>query len=305
MLGSSAYAGVNCTSDGTWQPGSSEIYIDMKTGLGAVPPGTLLGTGSSGFFSWKCNISGSAAERTIWFHNQTPQRVKDILLNSGVRLFQDNIYTTSSSSVEITQPNVPALQTGTWGAGSQHILFGYSYRVIRGTGELKSFDTGMFTVGYHSDYVGKSLGDSYQARIYGKLIDYCPAPIVRMSDKVIDFKELESSDFDSGKTVKENFSLDLVPDSSCNAALEVSVAFQSNNGVVNNKYIVFNNGLQATITDRTLNKQVIFDQYDYKGAITQEKPGYFPYTVELSRKNNEPIKPGQFSNTVNILFTYR
>ncbi|MCT5429041.1 hypothetical protein LZK45_32560, partial [Pseudomonas aeruginosa] len=306
MSTSAAYAGVTCRP-GNSVPGSTgnawnplpEVYIDMNTTPGTVAPGTLLGSASSGFFSWACVFSGSKAERTIWFNNQTPTTIKNTLKNSGVRLYQDSMY---SGSVEITAANTPQLEVGVWEAGPKNVLFGYTYRVVRGTGELKSFDTGVFNVGYHSDYQRKSLGDIYQARIIGKLVNYCPTPIVRMSDKVVDFKELTAENFEGGQTVRENFSLDLVPDSTCDAALEVSVAFQSNSGVINKKYIVFNNGLQAAITDRTNNQQVAFDQYYYKGSISKQQPGYFPYSIELSKKDAEAIKSGQFSNTVNVLF---
>lgn len=309
MSGSAAYAGVTCkpnsgvpgSGGNAWNP-LPEVYIDMNTTPGAIAPGTLLGSASSGWFSWACVFSGSKAERTIWFNNQTPTNTKNLLKNSGVRLYQDNIY---SGSVEITAASTPALEVGYWAAGSMNVMFGYTYRVVRGTGELKSFDTGVFNVGYHSDYQKKSLGDVYQARIIGKLVNYCPTPIVHMSNKVVDFKELTVENFENGKTVKENFSLDLVPDSTCDAALEISVAFQSNSGVINKKYMVFNNGLQAAITDRSNNQMVTFDQYYYKGSISKQNPGYFPYSVELSKKDNEAIKSGQFSNTVNVLFTYR
>ncbi|MGG4664598.1 hypothetical protein [Providencia vermicola] len=303
MSGTAAYAGVSCTKNPglPWNP-QPEINIDMNTIPGETPSGTLLGTGSSGWFSWNCNFSGTDAQRTIWFNNQTPQSIKNTLLSNGVRLYQENIY---GGSVEITQTNTPSLKVGSWISGNANVMFGYNYKVVRGTGQLKSFDTGLFTVGYHRDYLGKSLGDTYQARIIGKLVNYCPTPIIHMSNKVVDFKELTVEDFESGKTVKENFSLDLVPDSTCDAALEVSVAFQSNSGVINKKYMVFNNGLQAAITDRSTNQMVSFDQYYYKGSISKQKPGYFPYSVELSQKDNEAIKSGQFSNTVNVLFTYR
>ncbi|ENU1228778.1 MULTISPECIES: fimbrial protein [Providencia] len=308
MSGTAAYAGVTCrpnsSTPGTGNPWNPlpEVYIDMNTTPGVVAPGTLLGSASSGWFVWACVFSGSKAERTIWFNNQTSTNTKNLLKNSGIRLYQDSMY---GKSVEITADNTPSLEVGSWEAGAKSVVFGYTYRVIRGTGELKSFDTGVFNVGYHSDYQRRNFGDMYQARIIGKLVNYCPTPIVRMSNKVVDFKELTVESFENGKTVKENFSLDLVPDSTCEAALEISVAFQSNSGVVNKKYMLFNNGLQATITDRTSNQQVMFDQYYYKGSISKQKPGYFPYSVELSKKDDEAIKSGQFSNTVNVLFTYR
>lgn len=293
MSGTAAYAGVSCTPNHgyPWNP-SPEININMNTTLGEIPSGTLLSTGSSGWFSWNCHFSGTEAQRTIWFNNQTPQNIKNTLLNSGMRLYQENMY---GGSVEITQTNTPSLKVGAWASGNPNVMFGYYYNVMRRTGALKSFDTGYFTVGYHRDYLGKSLGDTYYARIVGTLVNYCPTPVVHMSNKVVDFKELTVESFENGKTVKENFSLDLVPDSTCDAALEISVAFQSNSGVINKKYIVFNNDLQAAITDRSSNQMVTFDQYYYKGSISKQKPGYFPYSVELSKKITKPLNQGSLA----------
>ena len=158
---------------------------------------------------------------------------------------------------------------------------------------------------YHADGTGRRLGDLYYARIVAKLVNYCPTPIVTMSDKVVDFKELTPDQFNSGKTVKENFNITLTPVSTCQAALEVSVKFQSNSGVVNSKYLVFENGLQAAITDKSLGQEIMFDRDYYKGVISQQAPGNYQYSAELSNRNNEPIKQGPFSNTVNILFSYR
>ncbi|WP_336298136.1 MULTISPECIES: hypothetical protein, partial [Providencia] len=302
-FGHDVYAGADCVPNGghNWNP-SPLINIDMNTTPGSVPAGTLLGTASTGFFSWRCNFSGNTQDRMIYFVNQTPATTKAYLLSNGVRLYQ---YTDRNKPVEITATNTPRIEVGYWNPGQYNIAFIYIYELKRGVGPLKSFDTGLFTVGYHVDGTGRNFGDIYRAQIVGKLVNYCPTPIVRMSDKVVDFKELTAENFEGGQIVRENFSLDLVPDSTCEAALEVSVAFQSNSGVVNKKYIVFDNGLQAAITDRSNNQQVAFDQYYYKGSISKQQPGYFPYSVELSKKDAEAIKSGQFSNTVNVLFTYR
>ncbi len=302
--GNVAYAaGAECTPNGghMWNP-VPEINIDMNTTLGEISAGTELGKGYTVFFSWHCNFSGSNADRTIYFYNQTPATTKALLLSSGVRLYQ-NIY--SHEVVEITANNTPKLTVGYWSQSVADIAFMYIYTLKRGVGPLKSFDTGTFVVGYHADGTGRRLGDLYHARITGTLVNYCPTPIVTMSDKIVDFKELTPDQFNSGKTVKENFNITLTPVSSCQAALEVSVKFQSNSGVVNSKYLVFENGLQATITDKSLGQEVMFDRDYYKGAISQQAPGNYQYSAELSNRNNESIKQGPFSNTVNVLFSYR
>lgn len=303
VSGTYAYAGANCTPNGghNWNP-VPLINIDMNTTPGSIPAGTLLGRASTGYFSWSCIFSGSKEERTIYFVNQTPSTTKAYLLSNGVRLYQ---YTYSNKTVEITATNTPRLEVGYWDQGQFHIAFVYVYELKRGVGALKSFDTGLFTVGYHVDGTGRNFGDLYRAQIIGKLVNYCPTPVVTMSNKVVDFKELTPEQFDKGKTVKENFNLALTPISTCEAALEVSVAFQSNSGVVNKKYLMFENGLQIAITDKSLGQEINFDQYYYKGQISQQKPGNFQYSAELSNKSNEPIKPGPFSNTVNVLFSYR
>ncbi|EPL9569000.1 fimbrial protein [Providencia rettgeri] len=303
VFGTYAYAGANCTPNGGhgWNP-APLINIDMNTTLGSIPAGTTLGSASTGFFSWKCNFSGSVADRTVYFRNQTPASTKAYMLSNGVRLYQ-HIY--QNEEVEITASSTPRIKVGYWNQGQFSIGFLYIYTLRRGVGPLKSFDTGLFTVGTHEDGTGRGFGDIYRAQIVGKLVNYCPTPIVTMSNKVVDFKELTPEQFDKGKTVKENFNLALTPISTCEAALEVSVAFQSNSGVVNKKYLMFDNGLQIAITDKSLGQEINFDQYYYKGQISQQKPGNFQYSAELSNKSNGVIKPGPFSNTVNVLFSYR
>ncbi|EPL6453545.1 fimbrial protein [Providencia rettgeri] len=295
-----SYAGVTCTPNGEWFP-LPLLSIDMNTTPGDIPTGTRLGSGKS-VISWNCRFSGSQADRTIWFYNQTPASIKTYLTSSGVQVYQSSY---GNNEVEITAPNTPRLMVGYWETGSFSIALWHNFVIKRGTGPLKSFDTGNFTLGYHLDGVGSRIGDNYTIRLVGKLINYCPTPIVTMSDKVVDFKELTTDQFENNKTVKENFNLILTPISTCETALEVSVKFQSNKGVVNNKYLVFDNGLQMAITDRSLGQEIRFDQEYYKGVISQQKPGNYQYSAELSKKNNESIKQGPFSNTVNVLFSYR
>lgn len=303
LSGASSYAGVNCKpgSGNAWFP-LPLISIDMNTTPGPIPTGTELGSGRS-MMAWECNFSGSVADRTIWFYNQTPAQTKAYLLSSGIQVYQHSY--SLSKVVEITAPNTPRLEVGYWGVGTQNIGLWHVFTLKRGYGELKSFDTGNFVIGYHTDGVGKRIGDLYTIRLVGKLVNYCPTPIVTMSDKVVDFKELTPEQFNNSKTVKENFNITLTPISTCEAALEVSVAFQSNSGVVNKKYLMFDNGLQIAITDKNLGQEINFDQYYYKGQISQQRPGNYQYTAELSNKSNDPIKSGQFSNTVNVLFSYR
>ncbi len=294
-----SYSGVSCTPLGAWYP-LPLLSIDMNTIPGTVPEGTRLGSGFSAL-SWRCNFSGTVADRTIWFHSQTPGSVKAHLLSSGVKVFQSSYV----GKVEITAPTTPALNVGYWKVGTENISLWHNFTIERGKGPLKSFDTGDFILGYHTDGVGNRIADYYTIRLVGTLINYCPTPIVTMSDKVVDFKELTTDQFENNKTIKENFNLTLTPVSTCDAALEVSVKFQSNKGVVNNKYIVFDNGLQMAITDRSLGQEISFGQEYYKGVITKQKPGNYQYSAELSKKNNENIKQGPFSNTVNVLFTYK
>lgn len=300
--GTFAFAGAQCTpqNGAGWYP-LPLISIDMNTIPGAIPAGTTLGSGTS-MMGWWCNFSGSQADRTIWFYNQTAASVKAHLLSSGVRVYQGSY---GNKEVEITATNTPRLEVGYWASGYYSIGLWHTFTIRRGYGELKSFDTGNFIIGYHTDGVGQRIGDQYIIRLVGKLVNYCPTPIVTMSDKVVDFKELTPEQFERGKTVKENFNITLTPVSTCQAALEVSVKFQSNSGVVSSKYLVFENGLQAVITDRGLGQEIRFDQEYYKGAISQQKPGNYQYSAELSNRNNEPIKSGPFSNTVNVLFSYR
>ena len=292
------FAGVTCSPQGAWSP-LPLMTIDMNTLPGAVPPGTTLGSGNS-VFLWRCTFSGSESDRTIWFYNTTAASIKNYLLSSGIRLYQESY----GNEVEVTASTTPPLKVGSWNTGTSNLALWHTFTLKKGDGELKAFDTGEFIIGYHRDAFGNRIGENYTIRIIGKLVNYCPTPIVTMSDKEVNFNELTPEQFSNGKTVKENFDITLTPISTCDAALEVSVAFQSNSGVVSSKYLMFDNGLQAVITDRELGQEVTFDQYYKKGTISQQSPGTYQYSVELSNKDNQPIKQGAFSNTVNILFSY-
>ncbi len=57
-------------------------------------------------------------------------------------------YTDRNKPVEITATNTPRIEVG-MGSRSVNIAFIYIYE-LRGV-ELKSFDTGLFNVGYHVD----------------------------------------------------------------------------------------------------------------------------------------------------------
>ncbi len=58
-----------------WNP-LPEVYIDMNTTPGTVAPARYWALPVVVFFSWACVFSGSKAERTIWFNNQTPTTIK-------------------------------------------------------------------------------------------------------------------------------------------------------------------------------------------------------------------------------------
>ena len=299
-----SYAGVSCSPQGTsWYP-LPLISIDMNTMPGSIPEGTTLGSGLS-MIGWNCTFSGTQAERTVWFYNQTAPSIKNYLLSNGIRVYQSTSGNNPNLEVEVTATNTPRLEIGYWNLGNYNIGLWHTFTLRRGSEPLKSFDTGDFIIGYHMDGIGNRVGTNYTIRLVGTLINYCPTPIITMSDKTVDFKELTPENFKDGNRVREDFDITLSPITTCEAALEVSVKFQSNNGIVNNKYLVFDNGLQMSITDRELGQEIQFDQEYYKGVISQQQPGKYMYSAELSNKDNETIKQGPFSNTVNLLFSYR
>ncbi|MEX6398271.1 hypothetical protein AB6E88_14815 [Providencia hangzhouensis] len=115
----------------------------------------------------------------VHFKNTMPTAIKTLLINSGVSVTQQNAIS-SPSPVTITNPTVPNIYLGYWSQPetgiTRNIAFMYNFYVYKGANALKPFDTGLFLLGTHVDYLGKDLGGPSLLCIKGNLTLLCPAP---------------------------------------------------------------------------------------------------------------------------------
>lgn len=269
----------------------------------------ILASVTSDYGYWSCNFSGTTvADRSIRLITLVPDQVKNTLLNAGVELYM------RGSAIQTNTINLTSVPTGTevhvgsWSVGNNTpIIQNYVYTLRKGSKPLQSFDTGEFTSGFHVGGTNNVLMSPFlQIKIKGEKINLCPDPSVSMDNKTVDFNALDAKDFIGGSTVKDSFNLRVNVAPTCQTGLNISVTFNSNNGtVVNQKYLLLDNGLQAVITDNDLKQEIHFGVPYKKGNITTQKPGNYNYNVELSRDNSQSLKAGEFSKTVNVLFTYQ
>ncbi len=113
-----------------------------------------------------------------------------------------------------------------------------------------------------------------------------------MSDKVVDFKELTAENFEGGQTVRENFSLDLVPDSTCDAALEVSVAFQSNSGVINKSTSSLTMAYKLQLQTEPITNRLRLISIIIKGVSVSNSPATSLTVSSYPRKMLKPLNQG-------------
>lgn len=263
--------------------------------------------------TWDCNFSNvnSAEDRTLKFLIVIPANIQNLIDNSGIDFaMNSNVY--NYDEINLTKVNNNySINLARWDKKQITMASMFTYTLKRNAKELRSFETGDFTIGNHYTGNNGKISDNMLlpvlgANIKAERINLCPNPSVSMNNKTVDFNILNAKDFIAGNTVKDNFNLNVNVPQDCETGLDISVTFNSSNGtLVNKKYLLLDNGLQATITDNDLNQEIEFGVPYRKGIITTQKPGNFNYNVELSRESGKNLTAGEFSKTVNVLFTYQ
>lgn len=270
---------------------------------------SILANIQSDYSRWSCDFSGNTtADRSIRLITMLTDNTKNILLNAGVELYMSGAAIQTNAINLTSAPSGTELYIGSWPVSNGTLVTqNYTYTLKKGSKPLQSFDTGEFTSGFHVGGANNVYMPPFlQVRIKGEKVNLCPDPSVSMDNKIVDFKALDAKDFIGGSTVKDSFNLRVNVAPTCQTGLNISVTFNSNNGtVVNQKYLLLDNGLQAVITDNDLKQEVHFGVPYKKGNITTQSPGNYNYNVELSRESSQPLKAGEFSKTVNVLFTYQ
>ncbi|MEY0051684.1 fimbrial protein [Providencia rettgeri] len=238
-----------------------------------------------------------------------PTAIKTLLINSGVSVTQQNAIS-SPSPVTITNPTVPNIYLGYWSQPetgiTRNIAFMYNFYVYKGANALKPFDTGLFLLGTHVDYLGKDLGGPTYVRIKGNLTLLCPAPAVNITASnggSVNFDSISPKQMNAGEVVSRTFNLGMSVPQDCETGLNISVRFEPNNNtVLGGKYLDMGNGLQTLLTRNSTD--INYNESYSIGEIMPQSPINVPFTATLSKIAGSTIASGSFSKTVRVVVSY-
>ena len=288
--------------------GGSQIDMNLTftitSNTATIPAGTTLDTSYSPLVSILCEFTDQK-DNPVFFKNDTPDTIKDMLRNSGVDIYQQ--YTIGSNDVvNITAPVVPNLYLGYWDAMSAAIPLRYTFIAKKNSSPLKPFDTGLFLLGHHINELGEDLGMPVYARITSNLTLLCPTPkvdITASNGGGVNFGTISPQDMKSGGVVSKAFNLNMKVNPECETGLNISVRFEPNNNpVLDNKNLDMGNGLQVLLNNST--GDIDYDESYYVGELMPSMPVNLPYTATLSHIPGRDIVSGPFSKTIRVVVSY-
>lgn len=287
-----------------------ELTFDIANSSTSIANGTLLTSALSPYVSLRCEFTGSSSTaNAVYFKNTMPTAIKTLLINSGVRMTQQNAIS-SPTPVTITNPTVPNIYLGYWSQPqtgiTRNIAFMYNFYVYKGTNALKPFDTGLFLLGTHVDYLGKDLGGPTYVRIKGNLTLLCPAPAVNITASnggSVNFDTISPKQMNAGDVVSRTFNLGMSVPQDCETGLNISVRFEPNNNtVLGGKYLDMGNGLQTLLTRNSTD--INYNESYNIGEIMPQSPINVPFTATLSKIAGSTIASGPFSKTIRVVVSY-
>lgn len=305
---SSSAAVINCNAD---SGGSINMDVSFEiNSTGSTSTGTELGSAISAWYSMRCDFTaGTEAVNTVYFKNMMPNTIKDMLINSGVKITQrQRIGSTQNNTVTITDSTVPNLYTFSKTAAGTNVgfSFGYQFTAIKNTNALKPFDTGVFLLGTHINGQGTELGVPVYLRISGKLTLLCPSPAVNITTSnggSVNFDTISPKQMNAGEVVSRNFNLGMSVPQDCETGLNVSMRFEPNNNtVLGGKYLDMGNGLQTLLTRNSTD--INYNESYNIGEIMPQSPVSVPFTATLSKIAGSTIASGPFSKTVRVVVSY-
>ncbi|WP_368924743.1 fimbrial protein [Providencia sp. 1709051003] len=300
----------NCIPSSGTTTIEQELTFDITNSSTSIPNGTLLTSALSSYISVRCEFTGSSSTtNAVYFKNTMPTAIKTLLINSGVSVTQQNAIS-SPSPVTITNPTVPNIYLGYWSQPetgiTRNIAFMYNFYVYKGANALKPFDTGLFLLGTHVDYLGKDLGGPTYVRIKGNLTLLCPAPAVNITASnggSVNFDSISPKQMNAGEVVSRTFNLGMSVPQDCETGLNISVRFEPNNNtVLGGKYLDMGNGLQTLLTRNSTD--INYNESYSIGEIMPQSPINVPFTATLSKIAGSTIASGPFSKTVRVVVSY-
>ncbi|HEM7134545.1 fimbrial protein [Providencia hangzhouensis] len=295
----------NCVPSSGATSIEQELTFDITNSSASIPNGSLLASADAAM-SVMCEFTGSSsAANAVYFKNTMPTAIKTLLINSGVKVVQVNAVS-DPDPVTITDPTVPNIYLGSWNGGIINIALWYNFYVYKGANALKPFDTGLFLLGTHVDYLGRDLGGPVYVRIKGDLTLLCPTPAVNITASnggSVNFGTISPKQMNAGEVVSRTFNLGMSVPQDCETGLNISVRFEPNNNtVLGGKYLDMGNGLQTLLTRNSTD--ISYDE-DYNiGEVMPQSPINVPFTATLSKIAGSTIASGPFSKTVRVVVSY-
>lgn len=295
----------NCVPSSGATSIEQELTFDITNSSASIPNGSLLASADAAM-SVMCEFTGSSsAANAVYFKNTMPTAIKTLLINSGVKVVQVNAVS-DPDPVTITDPTVPNIYLGSWNGGIINIALWYNFYVYKGANALKPFDTGLFLLGTHVDYLGRDLGGPVYVRIKGDLTLLCPTPAVNITASnggSVNFGTISPKQMNAGEVVSRTFNLGMSVPQDCETGLNISVRFEPNNNtVLGGKYLDMGNGLQTLLTRNSTD--ISYDE-DYNiGEVMPQSQINVPFTATLSKIAGSTIASGPFSKTVRVVVSY-
>lgn len=295
----------NCVPSSGATSIEQELTFDITNSSASIPNGSLLASADAAM-SVMCEFTGSSSTaNAVYFKNTMPTAIKTLLINSGVKVVQVNAVS-DPDPVTITDPTVPNIYLGSWDGGIINIALWYNFYVYKGANALKPFDTGLFLLGTHVDYLGRDLGGPVYVRIKGDLTLLCPTPAVNITASnggSVNFGTISPKQMNAGEVVSRTFNLGMSVPQDCETGLNISVRFEPNNNtVLGGKYLDMGNGLQTLLTRNSTD--ISYDE-DYNiGEVMPQSPINVPFTATLSKIAGSTIASGPFSKTVRVVVSY-
>lgn len=283
-----------------------DLIFSITSNTAAITPGTQLVSQQSQILGFTCTFpEGSDLERAVFFKSTLPESTKEMLINSGVEVYQ-RYSLGSTTDVNITASTTPSILLGNWSSGNIGLGIRYFFTVKKGANALKPFDTGRVLIGHHTNYLGDNIGAPVYARFKGELTLLCPSPevnIIASNGGSVGFGTVSPQRMNAGDAVSKSFNLNMAVNPGCETGLNVSVRFEPNNNtILENKYLDMGNGLQVLLNNTQ--GDVSYNEIYPVGELLPNTPVNLPYTATLTKIPGSSIASGPFSKTIRVVVSY-
>lgn len=284
------------------------MNFNINSNTNAITPNKILATDETPFLPIKCLMNGK--NHKAYFKITMPENIRNMLLDSGVEVYQKFTSRAPEEEHNITLPSVPNFTVINLNEEVKNEWTGFVIRYLftlkKGNSALKPFDTGVFLLGYHINDLGINIGAPIYARFLGNLTLLCPTPnvnIVASNGGSVNFGNITPQELQTGSTISKNFNLNMTVPPDCETGLNISVRFEPNNNtLLDNKKLDMDNGLQMQLSNS--NGDVNYNEPQFVGELPPSTPLNLSYGATLSHIPGRQIVSGPFSKTIRVVVSY-